>query len=489
MGNESNYKTRVKPNKMNFKTGITDVLTTGDLTKPLHEIQKKLKQQLESKFSEPAPGIEDANTRLPESYTRLPTTTKRHLDSKIDYLYDLQQLEYSNLKHQTAQAPLQKGDSVTVCDPHRLSGLKGTLRDWKSSPKIPVYNFQWCDANDQWSDYPDEVQIALRTLHHNWETVSGTPVYTYTAMNNHVYEVNLETKKQKNVTYNTERPVRFKAFLPEPGTCTNGGLWKVTFEKEGQEVLFQELGWEDETTRELRKVNLKRTQGSQAAQTSLQKGVSVTICGLTDTANIHINGLSGTLDEFYEGHGSQPKGLWCRVILDNGQTIDVRPACLRHTPEFGDAGFYQNRAYLKDEYKAYVASTDTSDFLKMMFEKAKALPEWLTDHVDIIPPDFIKYLTLCQLNKDDIDRVRQNYEKLQSENCDRKIEVKLVCHGVCDTSTVAGATKARTIRTHGFLRKFNNAGRSAWGPGIYVDERVRGTVGLYGKCGATIHFS
>merc|ERR1711964_711704 len=309
-------------------------------------------------------------------------------------------------------------------------------------------------------------------------------------MNNQVYEVNLETKKQKNVTsgYNTERPVRFKAFLPEPGTRTNGGLWKVTFEKEGQEVLFQELGWEDETTREIRKVNLKRTQGSQAAQTSYQKGASVTICGLTDTANIHINGLSGTLDEFYEGHGSQPKGLWCRVILDNGQTIDVRPACLRHTPEFGDAGFYQNRAYLKDEYKAYVASTDTSDFLKMMFEKAKALPEWLTDHVDIIPPDFIKYLTLCQLNKDDIDRVRQNYEKLQSENRDRKIEVKLVCHGVCDTSTVAGEAKARTIRTHGFLRKFNNAGRTAWGPGIYVDERVRGTVGLYGKCGDTIHF-
>merc|ERR1711964_900122 len=113
--------------------------------------------------------------------------------------------------------------------------------------------------------------------------------------------------------------------MGKPGTTE--GLWKVTFEKEGQKVLFQELGWEDERTLELRKVNLKRTQGSQAAQTSLQVGESVTVSGITDTHrdDMHLNGLSGTIDKFFEVQGN----IFCRVTRDNGQTIDVNPAVLR----------------------------------------------------------------------------------------------------------------------------------------------------------------
>merc|ERR1711964_186483 len=121
----------------------------------------------------------------------------------------------------------------------------------------------------------------------------------------------------------------------------------------------------------------------------------------------------------------------------------------------------------------------------MMFEKAKARPKDLAKHVDVIPPEFIKNLTLCQLSSEAINRVHTNYERLKREHPGREIKIKLLCHGVRD-NRVLGETKAETIRTQGFLREFNNTG--TWGPGVYTDERVRGTVGRYGYCGDTIRF-
>merc|ERR1711964_823827 len=51
---------------------------------------------------------------------------------------------------------------------------------------------------------------------------------------------------------------------------------------------------------------------------------------------------------------------------------------------------------------------------------------------------------------------------------------------------MGGEIKARAIRTDGFLRKFNDQG--TWGPGVYTDERIRGTMKSYADCGDTIHF-
>merc|ERR1711964_383395 len=49
-----------------------------------------------------------------------------------------------------------------------------------------------------------------------------------------------------------------------------------------------------------------------------------------------------------------------------------------------------------------------------------------------------------------------------------------------------GETKAKVIRTDGFLKKFNAVG--TWGPGVYTDERIHGTMIKYADCGDTIHF-